>query len=1000
MVDLTNDSDSDSDNDNNYNGSTGAAQAAGPTRSAATLNGYAQAQTTLGGAVQEQTPVDAGHSAKRRRISTPSWQENEGTAAQAHPSAQSIRKPAYRHDHTPIAPARGAQALNRNSNSVTKLNTTINGAPSVHYMNSTLKASGPSSTLLARFSAPAARPLLLNDKTLGENALGISSPGLTAPESVTAIDVDADGFDDDVVEIVQLSPRQDKVPVARQTEKSPKPSFLPVHASNLQNEARDRIVSDVPVRQSSPQKAQRKTTSPPLRSSVKPTTPVPALLPNNNTPANTTEKADHLLIFLKEVKKLKWADITKEFQKDIPGRSYVQLQSRYSQTLNRRDRTQDPLTLSLPPRFAAEATINWETVHASTEGPRAPTMRRNLPGPETSRAPLISGVGRPRSTQHGRDDESSGTDSAPRRQKRTRAPPVKYTWPSMRTTEGGIEELVDDEGVNLSPGPNSAALSRSGSPAERSLVAPGARTVSHQSPLNMDRRLQDAKLGLSMQASCDSLIEHIPYLSATQRLAITNEAEECAWDLQKMQEWQGTVLHVDFNPSELQIVMRVTAEIVPSGPHSCHSTYRRHLRAILKGIPSPKLHKLAYRVRQYIRSRDLQSIVAFFEDAAAGMISDLPRVQRLATINHQSSKFSSVPKLSVPSMIRRRELGLQSRRGWQTATVPITYQQKNQLMDTIGPKSTWTGASSDIHTVAWSPDGQYFAAGAVAVTDPDSMQYNRPNVLMYGDTINGRIHELGEHTIKRSKVEAGANSTHAMHVSQDPKLFTTVSSVAFSPSGEVMYSAGYDNSVCIWDVTAGSRQPQLGRKLFHGAPVDILAVNPFRGGGIATATKRTADKTIKLITFNEETIYDDEWTKTITNFASAKALSRPDLNMSANALKFDPTGRLLLAGFGANMREDSGLDTSGDICLWDMETLADLHVYGSSRNVFDVTFNPSPRFQGLFAVGCVANGNVNKGTRSVVRFYSAKEKVGSSLRFTCPLELECKAFDMNDVVWW
>jgi WD40 repeat protein len=139
----------------------------------------------------------------------------------------------------------------------------------------------------------------------------------------------------------------------------------------------------------------------------------------------------------------------------------------------------------------------------------------------------------------------------------------------------------------------------------------------------------------------------------------------------------------------------------------------------------------------------------------------------------------------------------------------VSYQIRNQLIDTLGPKSTWTGASSDIHTVAWSPDGQCFAAGAVAVTDPDSMQYNRPNVLLYGNTISGNIHELGLHSVVREKTSAGPNSTHAMHITQDPKLYTTVSSVAFAPSGNLMYSAGYDGHVNIWDVTKGSKQPDL-----------------------------------------------------------------------------------------------------------------------------------------------------------------------------------------------
>jgi WD40 repeat protein len=137
----------------------------------------------------------------------------------------------------------------------------------------------------------------------------------------------------------------------------------------------------------------------------------------------------------------------------------------------------------------------------------------------------------------------------------------------------------------------------------------------------------------------------------------------------------------------------------------------------------------------------------------------------------------------------------------------------------------------------------------------------------------------------------------------------------------------------------------------------------------------------------------------VSNFASSKAVARPDLNMSVNALKYDPTGRFLLAGFGANARSDQSFDTSGDICLWDVETQELLKVHGSSRNVFDVTFNPTMRYHGIFAVGCVANGNVNRGTRSVVRFHDLKV-TGSDAKYSSRIELECKALDMNDIVWW
>lgn len=975
---------------------------------------------------------DGERSAKRRKMSTASGKTSAQHGSQAqgpeHTSAQQSNK----HGNTASTPARATPATTASTSLRGKLSNR-NGAPSVHFMNAALKPSASSIPLLDNVPTQAARPLFIGRMPHENAATGLLSPGLTTPESVSAIMIDLDPLESGETEVAQPPPftvsgskkqgatrrstsRDNAEPAGKFTtttsplavpaQPTPRHSSLRESAPAveiIEHDDGDSMVAHLPVRHSTSRRLQQSPKPSQSHTPASPPLSIPVDSPKNTNAESATEKADHLLIFLKEVKRLKWTEITEEFLKDIPGRNYTQLQSRYSSALNKRDRTQDPPTLNLPPRFAAEATIDWATVHANTAGPRA---RKDVVDLGNAGSTRNTHVGRsrvvPRAVQQvWGDGDSSGADLALPRQRARRAAPVSYTWPQLRTVRDSFEELLDAEEPIAGSRTSFGARSRSESPSDETLVTPSRVSTVRSRPLDLPFESQDAKMGLAVQSSLrNGQQDRIPYLSSLQRLAMQHEPELWMWNQSSIQDWQGAILHVDFSPAELQMVEDAVAKSVPSGQQTRHSTYRRHLRAVLKDLAEPKLRKLAHETSRHLRSRDAQSIVSFLEDAAAGKVSDVPRIQRLASTK-PSSTTNSTQNLSISSTVRQREFGLRARKGWQTASAPLTYQFKNQLVDTLGPKSTWTGASSDIHTVAWSPDGECFAAGAVAVTDADSMQYNRPNVLMYGDITNGNIHELGKHCIDRPKTEAGANSTHAMYVSQDPKLYTTVTSVAFSPSGRFMYSAGYDHSVCIWDVSAGSQQPHMVRELQHKAPVDILAVNQNFDGVIATATKRTTDKSIKLIKFVEDAVDDEPWQHTKANFASAKAMSRPDLNMSANALKFDPTGRLLLAGFGANMREDSGLDTSGDICLWDVESETALQVYGSSRNVFDVTFNATPRHRGLFAVGCVANGNVNRGTRSVVRFYSPKDTKGESdYRFKCPLELECKAFDMNDVVWW
>ncbi|KAL1654978.1 hypothetical protein SLS61_002286 [Didymella pomorum] len=878
--------------------------------------GNGQAPSAMAATMLED--MEAKRSAKRRKLSTkdgkPLVPNSLPVLVPAHSGATQYSKPGA----PAPTPAGASPTVAAPTCLRAKLNST-NAAPSVSFMNTALKPSASSIPVLDNMPALAARPLFIGRLSHANTATGLLSPGLTSPESVSARVLDSDPLESMEAEV---SERKSSIPLESEKQRSsgrsnPEevlesgynyPASTPTNAvdtrptprqpfprkptpatESTEHDDGDSVIDDLPLRRSTPREIQQTpSTSGSSGHAVSPaSTPNKRGRPPGSSFRSAMDESDQLIIFLKEVKRLKWTEITKEYLRDYPQSNYGRIQSRYSSVLNKRDRRGDPTTLVLPSRFAAEANIDWASVHANTAPPRVKKEAADL-GVKKPRAV-------PRAVQQIRDDtDSSSGESAPQRHRSRRAAPVDYTWPRLRTVKGGFEELPGAEVSAPRPRSKFEGHSRSESPVDKTPIIAGRNRTLSSKLLDPDFSNQDSKLGLELQRSLRSAQqERTPYLSSSQRRAMHENPGEWIWDQSSIQDWQGAILHVDLSPAELQTVEKVVAKFVSSGRQTRHSKHRRHLRAILKNLTEPKLKQLAHEINRHLRSRDIRSIKYFLEDAAAG-------------------------------------------------------------------------------------------------------QYNRPNVLMYGDAINSNIHELGKHFIRRPRTENGANSSHAMYVSQDPKLFTTVSSVGFSPSGQIMYSAGYDNSVCIWDVSAGSQQPYMVRELQHKAPVDVLAVNPAFGGMIATGTKRTTDKSIKLVKFTEEALYDEPWEHTKSNFASTKAVSRPDLKMSANALRFDLTGKFLLAGFGANMREDSGFDTSGDICLWDVQSESPLSLHGSSRNVFDLTFNPRSGYHGLlFAVGCVANGMVNRGTRSVVRFYSPQK----DYKFTCPLELECKALDMNDVVW-
>ncbi|KAJ4369975.1 hypothetical protein N0V83_005739 [Neocucurbitaria cava] len=697
-----------------------------------------------------------------------------------------------------------------------------------------------------------------------------------------------------------------------------------------------------------------------------------------------TQAQDHYLIFLKEVKAYTWKRITAEYNAEFPHRNYSTLQSRYSTNLNKRDRSQDPQVLSLPSRFAAEATIDWNSVHANSSGPRARHEPANSSNHQESIRTRPSTI-----RQTTEQDDSSGGDSGPRRERPSRAKRVNYTWPKGHGPVRG-HEMEDADEVQAPQDDLADVDDPMRSETEEATPIPDTAVTVDNEPLDMRYDVDDAKLALNARKGPHNGTQELPYLTSSQRLNLQSASADWDWEQLSSRSWQGSVLHVDLSPSEIAVVKKAVAKIRGYRQKSRHTTAQRKMRALLADLTEPKLLRLVDEVRRQLPCRTRISITAFIEDARTGRIADASRIQRLSAAKPQD-RMSTTEKMSTSTMIRQRELGQHSRRGWSTASKPITYQIRNKHMDSLGPVYSWTGASSDIHTVAWAPDGECFAAGSVAVDDPDSMQYNRPNNLLYGNLFDGSIHELGEHARKREKTSTGANSTHAMFVSQDPKLYTTVSSVAFAPSGRLMYSAGYDETICVWHTNSHvSEQPVLGAKIRFKAQIDMMAVNHNHDGVLATAAKITGNKAVRLLTLDEA----DPSKFGKENFYSTKAVSRSDLRILPTALQFEPIyGNHLLAGFGANVR-DFGYDMTGDVCLWDVTTQAQIPIHGSNRNVFDVEFNPNRRYMPLFAVGCVAGPNVNRGTRSVLRLYD--EKVD---KFTCPLEIECKALDMNDVVW-
>jgi WD40 repeat protein len=985
----------------------------------ASNNGYTWIAARNGG--HDNNGADRGM--KRRKMSTADGQShaqvsNDGTSHQ---------------NNGLVAHARPAPAPSRIGDSIVSMGGT-NKIPSVQYMNAALKMHGATTSMLDQVAPSGPRPLQIGSMSESDGHTTPASSPITSRQLPTTNTAQPSLVSGDARRTDQFSgayvnhdsdqgmraerdtwhmSHQHQMPSRAPSKyfsvssKSPPPNTYFSGPAFVAQDDQDSVMSDAStsgdrqvswkhvltstkVGRESRENTRAITESQPFT----PAAPSPTIMAQQPSrqkfPNQFSEEEEHLLIFLKEVKKLKWKDITPAFRRYFPMRNYTALQSRYSTKTNKRDRALDPPVLNLPQEWAREAAIDWSSVHANIPGTRdhaqvaysrhdAGTSAVIVPKPVRLRQPI----------EH---DYSSGTDSSVRQARPRRAPPVNY---DIRRRNRRFEDNADDvnhDEDNVGAFADMDTPLRSESPFGAQPIAPLKAHVVINNPLDIDFDSDDAGIALNAdqwlprQAS-----QKLPYLDVSQLASLQNVPEGWNWDQLMSRDWQGMLLHVDFSPLEVDQVERTIAKICKAPQKPRHSTQKRQIRTVLKMLTESKLLEVAYAIQRRLPARKKDDVAGFLRDAKAGDLAEAPRIIRLSAARPKKANCT-VQVDSTLCMLRQRELGSRSRRGCGAASSPLTYQVKNKMMDTLGPMTSWTGASSDIHTVAWSQDGKHFAAGAVAVTDQDSMQYNRPNNLLFGSLPDATIHELAEHSTERGRTETGANSTHAMFASQDPKLYTTVTSVAFAPSGKVMYSAGYDKFVCVWDLASASSQPMLASSFRHKAEVEMMAVSRKHDGILATGAKRNSGSAIKLIRLNEEN--PSKFTR--YNFHSEKATSRSDLRILPQALQFEPRySDLLLAGFGANVRQDNGFDTTGDLCLWDITTQSQLQIHGSNRNVFDIEFNPNKRHMPLFAAGCVAGANVNRGTRSVIRFYEQR----TLDKYTCPLEIECKALDMNDVVW-
>ena len=340
------------------------------------------------------------------------------------------------------------------------------------------------------------------------------------------------------------------------------------------------------------------------------------------------------------------------------------------------------------------------------------------------------------------------------------------------------------------------------------------------------------------------------------------------------------------------------------------------------------------------------------------------------------------PGRCISSLLRSRELGLSSR-GRHVGTVGELRQMKSEMIE---PWKNWKGASGDVVAVAWSPDSNVYAFGAAAHTNIEDIQYNRPCNLLLGNLTSNQIRELPDHRVDRPEPEtipSGPNATQAVYDACDPKVYETVTSIAFSPTEERMFTASHDCTVKIWDISAGKNQCL--RTLRHNAWVTSVEVSEHRQGLFATASKCVKDA-VRIY-------YDHANPSCYMTFSASRAEARPDWKIYPECLRWGPNqynSHLLLAGFQQWDQQEDSLSAGGQLCLWDAHASESIKVTPSSQSVYAAAWHPSQPF---FATGGAPGNQVTDkfNTKTVVRTWDTR----TPKRYQ--VEYECPAIDMQDI---
>ncbi|RPB26320.1 WD40 repeat-like protein [Terfezia boudieri ATCC MYA-4762] len=459
---------------------------------------------------------------------------------------------------------------------------------------------------------------------------------------------------------------------------------------------------------------------------------------------------------------------------------------------------------------------------------------------------------------------------------------------------------------------------------------PAKPGLSTQPPPILQHEGQSMAYQLALAARIPTKSKRRPYLSRNARDFLGHIG---SWG--GFREFDGYLIHVDFTAREIETIVYHVSEATGEEIRRRESDYEFLTRTVrqLLSLGEDVFTSCMRTAASILRGRTTSDCILFAQDCLDSRTHSPNGSNGFIRVLLSKKTFSHSPE-------SRQKLRLRRELGWGVDKTSIAAEASRQIQYSVihglKPWRVFKGGSSDIHDVAWSPNGDKFALGAVTFQDV----YNRAGNLVLGSVSAGTAKMLHGHQVLRPEPLNG----------MDPIQHSTVSRVGFSPSG-VLYSAGYDGTVKVWAAEQAGA-PRVGERRL-GEEVWVLAVSPNHHNLVAAGTKNG-----KL----ELSSWDDDGTFLSAEPCVLQKTITEMLYPSCLAWGNSFHNQYLVAGY------DTANDHSmtGSLVIYDAESGRQfLKVTPGSTRCFDVFSHPN----GCFVVGCAARGAKSLGIKSTVRMF-------------------------------